>query len=122
MYSAELTLREALAVGLLELFVRQEEGRGSELNHGSELERALALLITQRRLSALIPKGRIALLVRKRSQSPSRLSSGRACGHRSQPSQADGNPVLFGTSRMTVIAASVERKERQIQVLRCGHC
>jgi len=51
MYSAELTLREALAVGLLELFVRQEEGRGSELNHGSELERALALLITQRRLA-----------------------------------------------------------------------
>ena len=49
MYSAELTLREALAVGVLEF--RQEEGRGSELNHGSELERALALLITQRRLA-----------------------------------------------------------------------
>src|SRR5262245_47725918 len=69
--------------------------------------------------TAFIPKGRIALLVRKRSQSPSRLLSGRACGHRSLPSQAHGNPVLFGTSRMTVIAASVERKERQTQVLCC---
>jgi hypothetical protein len=47
----ELTLREALAVGLLELFVRQEESRGSELTHGSQLERALALLVTQRRLA-----------------------------------------------------------------------
>ena len=43
----ELTLREALAVGLLERFVRQEESRGSELTHGSQLERALALLVTQ---------------------------------------------------------------------------
>jgi hypothetical protein len=51
MYSGELTLRDALAVGLLELFVRQEEERGSELYHGSELERALALLIIQRRLA-----------------------------------------------------------------------
>ena len=47
----ELTLREALAVGLLERFVRQEESRGSELTHGSQLERALALLVTQRRLA-----------------------------------------------------------------------
>jgi len=55
MFSVELTLREALAVGLLEPFVRQEERRGSELNHGSELERALALLITQRRLASEWP-------------------------------------------------------------------
>jgi hypothetical protein len=31
-------------------FVRQEEGRGVELANGSELERALALLITKRRV------------------------------------------------------------------------
>jgi hypothetical protein len=43
-----LTLREALASDRLEDFVRQEEARGVEPN-GSDLERALALLITQRR-------------------------------------------------------------------------
>ena len=45
-----LTLREALAADQLEDFVRQEEARGVELANGSDLERALALLITQRRL------------------------------------------------------------------------
>ena len=44
-----LTLREALASNQLEDFVRQEEARGVELANGSDLERALALLITQRR-------------------------------------------------------------------------
>ena len=44
-----LTLREALASDRLEDFVRQEEARGVELAVGSDLERALALLITQRR-------------------------------------------------------------------------
>lgn len=44
-----ITLREALASNRLEDFVRQEEARGAELVHGSNLERALALLITQRR-------------------------------------------------------------------------
>jgi uncharacterized protein YehS (DUF1456 family) len=44
-----LTLREALASDRLEDFVRQEETRGFELANGSDLERALALLITQRR-------------------------------------------------------------------------
>ena len=44
-----LTLREALASNKLEDFVRQEEARGVELANGSDLERALALLITQRR-------------------------------------------------------------------------
>ena len=34
----------------IEHFVRQEEARGVELANGSDLERALALLITQRRL------------------------------------------------------------------------
>ena len=43
-----LTLREALASDRLEDFVRQEETRGVELANGSDLERALALLITQR--------------------------------------------------------------------------
>ena len=46
---ARLTLREALASHRLEDFVRQEEARGGELANGSDLERALALLITQRR-------------------------------------------------------------------------
>jgi len=44
-----LTLREALASDRLEDFVRQEATRGVELANGSDLERALALLITQRR-------------------------------------------------------------------------
>ena len=44
-----LTLREALASDRLEDFVRQEEARGVELANGSDLERALALLITLRR-------------------------------------------------------------------------
>ena len=47
-----LTLREALASGRLAEFVRQAEARGVELSAGSDLERALALLITQRRKEA----------------------------------------------------------------------
>jgi hypothetical protein len=43
-----VTLREALATGQLETFVRQEETLGVELAKGSDFERALALLITQR--------------------------------------------------------------------------
>ena len=43
-----LTLREALASDQLEAFVRQEESSGVELVMGSDLERALALLITIR--------------------------------------------------------------------------
>jgi hypothetical protein len=43
-----LTLREALASDRLEAFVRQEESSGVELVTGSDLERALALLITIR--------------------------------------------------------------------------
>ena len=45
----DLTLREALASDRLEDFVRQEEARGAEPAKGSDFERALALLITQRR-------------------------------------------------------------------------
>jgi hypothetical protein len=44
-----LTLREALASDRLAEFVRQAEAHGVELASGSELERALALLITQLR-------------------------------------------------------------------------
>ena len=44
-----LTLREALASDRLADFVRQAEARGVELARGSEFERTLALLITQRR-------------------------------------------------------------------------
>ncbi len=44
-----LTLREALASGRLADFVRQAEARGHELVTGSDFERALALLVTQRR-------------------------------------------------------------------------
>jgi hypothetical protein len=43
-----LTLREALASDRLEAFVRQEEIHGVELATGSDLERALALLVTIR--------------------------------------------------------------------------
>jgi hypothetical protein len=44
----QLTLREALASDLLDAFVEQEEARGAELTRGSDLERALALLVTIR--------------------------------------------------------------------------
>ena len=40
-----VTLREALASDRLEDFVRQAEARGVELTSGSDLERALALLM-----------------------------------------------------------------------------
>ena len=46
----DLTLREALASQRLNAFVQQEEARGVELATGSDLERALALLITMQRL------------------------------------------------------------------------
>ena len=50
MRSRPLDLNQALAFDKLEQFVRQEEeARGAELNRGSDFERALALLITQRR-------------------------------------------------------------------------
>jgi hypothetical protein len=51
MRSRQLTLREATAFDRLEDFVRQEEIHGAELVKGSDFERALALLITQRRSS-----------------------------------------------------------------------
>jgi hypothetical protein len=44
-----LTLREALASDRLADFVRQAEAGGVELARGSDFERALALLIAQRR-------------------------------------------------------------------------
>jgi hypothetical protein len=45
----DLTLSEALAADRLDDFVRREVAMGAELVSGSELERALALLITQHR-------------------------------------------------------------------------
>ena len=49
----DLTLSEALAADRLDDFVRQEVAMGAELVNCSELERALALLITRhRRVSA----------------------------------------------------------------------
>jgi len=46
---ANLTLREALASDRLDAFVEEQQEKGAELATGSELERGLALLITQRR-------------------------------------------------------------------------
>jgi hypothetical protein len=48
-----LTLRDALASDRLADFVRQAEAHGVELASGSDFERALALLITQRRSEAV---------------------------------------------------------------------
>jgi hypothetical protein len=48
--SISLNLNQALALDKLEEFVRQEQDRGAELVMGSDFERALALLITQRRI------------------------------------------------------------------------
>ena len=45
-----LTLREALASHRLDAFVREQQDSGAELVTGSELERGLALLVTQRRV------------------------------------------------------------------------
>jgi hypothetical protein len=50
---SNLTLRDALASDRLAAFVRQAEARGVELASGSDFERALALLITQRRSAAM---------------------------------------------------------------------
>jgi hypothetical protein len=44
-----LTLREALASDRLDAWVQEQQDDGAELATGSELERGLALLITQRR-------------------------------------------------------------------------
>ena len=53
-----LTLREALASNRLDAFVREQQDDGAELATGSELERGLALLITQRRsLAAVVRLG-----------------------------------------------------------------
>jgi hypothetical protein len=49
-----LTLREALASGRLADFVRQAEAHGDELAKGSELERALALLIADRKFAVSV--------------------------------------------------------------------
>ena len=57
----DLKLRAALAENRLDDFMRQEEDRGVELANGSEFERALALLITKRRVAA--SKGSSWLLV-----------------------------------------------------------
>jgi hypothetical protein len=46
----QLTLREALISDRLADFVRQAEAHGIELASGSDLERALALLVTRRRM------------------------------------------------------------------------
>jgi hypothetical protein len=45
-----LSLREALASHQLDDFVREQQDSGAELVAGSELERGLALLVTQRRI------------------------------------------------------------------------
>jgi hypothetical protein len=52
MRSRQLNLSQALAFDRLDDFVRQEEARGAELVKGSDFERALALLTTQRRSEA----------------------------------------------------------------------
>ena len=52
-----LTLRDALASDRLDAFVREQQDDGAELVTGSELERGLALLITQRR--SLAAEGRL---------------------------------------------------------------
>ena len=48
-----LTLREALASRQLDAFVQEQQDDGAELVTGSELERGLALLLTQRRSLAI---------------------------------------------------------------------
>ena len=46
----QLTLREALASSQLDAFVQEQQDNGAELVAGSQLERGLALLLTQRRI------------------------------------------------------------------------
>ena len=64
-----LTLREALASDRLDDFVRQEELRGAEPAKGSDFERALALLITQRRSEDRTSRSHLAM-VRARRVTP----------------------------------------------------
>jgi hypothetical protein len=52
-----LTLREALASDRLDAWVQEQQDDGAELATGSELERGLALLITQRRSLAAVGRG-----------------------------------------------------------------
>jgi hypothetical protein len=61
----QLTLREALASNRLEAFVRQEQDRGVEFAKGSELERALALLITRRRTECAPPSDSAGFFIRQ---------------------------------------------------------
>ena len=51
---ARLTLREALASDRLDAWVQEQQDDGAELATGSELERGLALLVTQRRSLAAV--------------------------------------------------------------------
>ena len=52
-----LTLREAVASQRLDAFVSEQQADGAELVTGSELERGLALLVTQRRLRGVEMNG-----------------------------------------------------------------
>ena len=78
-----LTLREALASDRLEDFVRQEEARGVELANGSDLERALALLITQRR-----SEDRSFTAALEKKQRPAEADAGNAAPFRRQTTEA----------------------------------
>ena len=66
-----LTLRDALASDRLDVFVREQQDDGAELVTGSELERGLALLITQPR--SLTAEGRLGHPATLRGQ-PARVS------------------------------------------------
>ena len=64
----DLTLREALASKRLDAFVREQQDDGAELVTGSELERGLALLITQRR--SFVAEGRFGHCAMQNKNSP----------------------------------------------------
>jgi hypothetical protein len=52
-----LTLRDAVVTRRLDAFVSEQQADGAELATGSELERGLALLITQHRLHGVEVNG-----------------------------------------------------------------
>jgi hypothetical protein len=64
----QLTLREALAAHKLDAFVLEQQKHGAELVSGSELERGLALLITQRRAATLSAAGSTARTQHRRDR------------------------------------------------------
>src|SRR6185369_8544873 len=99
-----LTLREALASDRLADFVRQAEAHGDELAKGSELERALALLITQRRSE---------IAVSLSLKSGISLTTNASASETSWLGRLGGQPRHFPANEITVHAVVANQRLRR---------